>query len=97
MKSWAEKAIAKYERKDDWGIECVSSTEVQYLLLKEHARSVRIVKRRIAALKKLRDLPEEMYERWVDIAGERWRLQGLIDELGIILAALTKGRGKGRK
>ena len=44
-REWAEQIIAKHERKDDWGIECVSSTEVQRLLLKEHARAVRIVKR----------------------------------------------------
>ena len=44
-REWAEQIIAKHERKDDWGIECVSSTEVQRLLLKEHARAVRIVQK----------------------------------------------------
>lgn len=95
VQGWAEKVVEPYQCGPCRGK--IHVEEVAKLFVKEHARSVRIVKRRIAALKKLRDLPEEMYERWVDIAGERWRLQGLIDELGIILAALTKGRGKGRK
>ena len=82
MKSWAEKAIAKYERKDDWGIECVSSTEVQYLLLKEHARSVRICRQ--ARMLKFHGLRDTDTNEWLD---------GYEAACCDILAALQRGRG----
>ena len=79
-REWAEQIIAKHERKDDWGIEYVSSTEVQRLLLKEHARAVRIVK---AEIKRV-----HMDERNYGIADQII----IVTALERVLAALMKGR-----
>ena len=78
-REWAEQIIAKHERKDDWGIEYVSSTEVQRLLLKEHARAVRIVK---AEIKRV-----HMDERNYGIADQII----IVTALERVLAALMKG------
>ena len=80
-REWAQKIIAKYERKDDWGIECISSTEVQRLLLKEHARAVRIVERaKRLELHGLRDTDTSEF------------LEGYEAACADILAALSNGR-----
>lgn len=40
-----EKAIAKVERPDDWGIQVISSSDVRALLRRQHAAVVRMVKK----------------------------------------------------
>lgn len=42
-KRW-DRAIAKVERPDDWGVQVVSTTEVVKLLSRQHAAFVRLVK-----------------------------------------------------
>lgn len=41
-KRW-DRAIAKVERPDDWGVQVVSTTEVVKLLSRQHAAFVRLV------------------------------------------------------
>ena len=84
-REWAEQIIAKHERKDDWGIEYVSSTEVQRLLLKEHARAVRVVEQVVKHAAHM-----EQQTRVNREANAYW--QGKLDGAENILAALTKGR-----